>query len=258
MSELPPVMPPTIVGFHSVELAVEDVRHAEASIARVLGIKSDLDHSFQLDNVRLALCLWPSAREAVQAFSMVSHASEEHRESVRYRIGSCVSGSLSAVSLSDLEIAPVEARSTRESSSTAGWERDPAVIFGLDHLVIRSRDVDETVAFYRDQLGLRVLFDREFPQWKVRLCMLRVGDAVLEIAGSLGDDAATTATEAGDRDRLWGLTWRVGDLDSAHSRLQEQGIDVSRPRAGRRPGTRVLTVRESTCGVPTLLIQPVL
>ena len=27
-------------------------------------------------------------------------------------------------------------------------------------------------------------------------------------------------------------------------------------RAGRKPGTRVMTVRNGTCGVPTLLVQP--
>ena len=34
------------------------------------------------------------------------------------------------------------------------------------------------------------------------------------------------------------------------------GVDVSEVRAGRKPGTRVMTVRNGTCGVPTLLVQP--
>jgi hypothetical protein len=33
------------------------------------------------------------------------------------------------------------------------------------------------------------------------------------------------------------------------------GVDVSEIRAGRKPGTRVMTVRNGTCGVPTLLVE---
>jgi hypothetical protein len=33
-------------------------------------------------------------------------------------------------------------------------------------------------------------------------------------------------------------------------------VDVSDIRTGRKPGTRVLTVRNGTCGIPTLLVEP--
>ena len=39
-------------------------------------------------------------------------------------------------------------------------------------------------------------------------------------------------------------------------RLAEAGVDVSEVRNGRKPGTRVMTVRSGTSGVPTLLVQP--
>jgi catechol 2,3-dioxygenase-like lactoylglutathione lyase family enzyme len=134
-------------------------------------------------------------------------------------------------------------------------------VVGLDHLVVRSRDVDATRAFYAEVLGLRVLFDREFADCGVRLCMLRVDDAVLEIAGRLGTaapgkDPKSSEVETTERDRIWGLTWRVGDADAARSRLAGLALDVSPVRAGRRPGTRVFTVRDGTCGVPTLIIEP--
>ena len=59
-----------------------------------------------------------------------------------------------------------------------------------------------------------------------------------------------------DNDRLWGLSFRVRDADAARGRLMDTGFDVSEVRDGRKPGTRVLTVRDGTCGVPTLILQP--
>jgi hypothetical protein len=64
------------------------------------------------------------------------------------------------------------------------------------------------------------------------------------------------ASIADGRDRLWGLSWRVADADAAHARLAAAGLDVSEVRAGMKPGTRVFTVRDGTCGVPTLMIEP--
>jgi hypothetical protein len=58
------------------------------------------------------------------------------------------------------------------------------------------------------------------------------------------------------RDRLWGLSFRVDDIAAARGRMLAAGIDVSEPRAGRKPGTQVATVRSGTCGVPTILLQP--
>jgi hypothetical protein len=73
----------------------------------------------------------------------------------------------------------------------------------------------------------------------------------IEIAQPLGEVAIP-----GETDQLWGLSWRVPDADAARARLLSAGVDVSEVRKGRKPGTRVLSVKDGTCGVPTLLIEP--
>jgi hypothetical protein len=55
---------------------------------------------------------------------------------------------------------------------------------------------------------------------------------------------------------LWGLSWRVADIDATRTRLMAAGIDVSEVRTGRKPGTRVLSARSGTCGIHTLLVEP--
>jgi hypothetical protein len=51
------------------------------------------------------------------------------------------------------------------------------------------------------------------------------------------------------------MSWRVADADATRARLISDGIDASDVRTGRQPGTRVLTVRSGTCGIPTLLVE---
>jgi len=132
---------------------------------------------------------------------------------------------------------------------------EAAAVSGLDHAVVQTRDADATIALYAEGLGLRLALDKSFPDWGMRLVFLRVGGVTVEIAQPL--DGATEEVRAdAERDHFWGLSWRVPDADAARARLLETGVDVSEVRKGRKPGTRVLSVRGGSCGVPTLLIEP--
>jgi catechol 2,3-dioxygenase-like lactoylglutathione lyase family enzyme len=128
-----------------------------------------------------------------------------------------------------------------------------SAVQALDHVVVRSSDPEAARRLYGEALGLRLALDRSFEAWGLRLIFFRVGGATVEIAAALGRDAAEPDPE---RDRLFGLSWRVGDADAARLRLVEAGLDVSEVRPGRRPGTRVASVRSGTCGVPTLILAP--
>lgn len=128
---------------------------------------------------------------------------------------------------------------------------EAATVSGIDHAVVRSSDADAAIALYGDGLGLRLALDRSFPDWGMRLVFFRVGGVTIELAQPLAGDPSL-----GAGDRLWGLSWRVPDADAAHARLLAAGVDVSPVRKGRKPGTRVLSVRDGSCGVPTLLLEP--
>ena len=125
-----------------------------------------------------------------------------------------------------------------------------ATVFALDHAVVRTPDPEAAKALYGEGLGLRLALDRSFEQWGARLLFFRVGGVTVEIAAQLGEKPA----EGGD-DRLWGLSYRVTDADAARARLADAGFDVSEVREGRKPGTRVLTVRDGTLGIPTLMLE---
>lgn len=154
----------------------------------------------------------------------------------------------------------IQRTSPDEVLPTAAPLGDPsAAVVGLDHAVVQSPDPDATRTLYGEKLGLRLALDREFPQWGARLLFFRLGGVTVEIAARLpgaDTDAAPPEFAAeGDGDRLWGLSYRVGDADAARARLTDAGLDVSEVRKGRRPGTRVFTVRDGTLGIPTLMLE---
>ncbi len=121
----------------------------------------------------------------------------------------------------------------------------------------RHRDPERAAALYGARLGLDMALDRSHPDWG-RLMFFRCGDLIVEVTHRPGKpvNAAQEAHQDKQHDRLRGMCWRVADIDATHARLAGAGVDVSEVRTGRKPGTRVMTVRSGTCGVPTLLVQP--
>lgn len=113
----------------------------------------------------------------------------------------------------------------------------------LDHVVLRSGHMERAAALCGARLGLELRLEREMGG---RLYLFfRCADAIVEIAEETG----------AMRDRVWGLSWRVDNADAAHARLAAAGLDISEVRAGMKPGTRVFTVRNGSCGVPTLMLE---
>ncbi len=246
---------------HSISLSVNSLERSSDNYEALLGRQgrsTETGVSFELNNVELKLHSGSSDRasgsaseptdEGICTFALATDTG------ALFAIDRGVEQTLNATELGHLlqpgSVRPQQAESI--SPRAASVSDDLSAVQGLDHLVIQSQDVDATRALYEHHFGLRVLFDREFEQWNMRLCMCRVGDAVLEIAGKLGSNASTGED---NRDHLWGITWKVGDVTEAHSRLVTSGFDVSNVRPGRKPGTSVLTVRDRTHGVPTLLIE---
>lgn len=118
-------------------------------------------------------------------------------------------------------------------------------VSALDHIVIRSSNFDRAAALFGARLGLDMRLDREAVGR--RLMFFGCGDAIVEIAQFPEEQM----------DSFWGLSWRVADADAARDRLAVAGVNVSEVRTGAKPGTRVFTVRDQSCGVPTLMIEAI-
>jgi catechol 2,3-dioxygenase-like lactoylglutathione lyase family enzyme len=140
-----------------------------------------------------------------------------------------------------------ESESELLTLSSAG----PGELSGLDHVVVMSPDLEASKRLFGERLGLRLALDRSFEKRGIRLIFFRVGGVTLEVGGRIEAEAQPDSP-----DRFGGLAYRVADADAARARLVAAGFDVSEVRDGFKPGTRVFTVRDRSCGVPTLVIEP--
>jgi len=126
---------------------------------------------------------------------------------------------------------------------------EAAAIPALDHIVVHTPNPDRALGLYGAKFGLDLRLDRANEAWGARQLFFRCGEAVFEVGASL------KAPVSDAPDRFGGLAWRVADPDAAQARIAAAGFDVSEVRKGRKPGTKVFTVRDAPAGVPTLMLS---
>jgi len=215
----------------------------------------------QLDSVQIGV---PDLDEAARAYTLLLGGAPIHLPNAarRFQLGR------GAV---ELEGGEPGVHSIRFIGPPAQWPTDRAAYYGLnvivdehdrapaaapdavdaiDHVVLRTANPDRAIALWRDRLGLRLAFDREFPARGLRLIFFRSGGITLEFAS-----AFPAPTGASGDDHFYGLSYRVHDLEARRDRLIAAGVDVTAIRPGFKPGTTVASVRSGTAGVPTLLLE---
>jgi catechol 2,3-dioxygenase-like lactoylglutathione lyase family enzyme len=119
-------------------------------------------------------------------------------------------------------------------------------IAGVDHVVVNTRCAEAAKTFYGEQLGIRLALEQNVPEWGGTQLFFRASSMSVEVIAS---------EKAAEQDELWGLALKTDNIEATHARLSEQGVEISKIRDGRKPGTRVCTAKSHTLGVPTLLIE---
>ena len=274
-----------ITGLDHVVLLVGDINAAAAAyqtlFARAPAWRNSGDGAervlFTLDNMTLELMSPDGDGATADRIRAVIAEQGEGLASICFRTGDIAKmhRRLDRLTLKPEPVAEAESRDTT-SGATLSWKRTcaateatrgvrmfflelakerplsvrtvPASVAAMDHVVVSTADPERAAALYGARLGLDMALDRAHADWG-RLMFFRCGDLIVEVVHRRGKD-----TDA-KHDRLWGLSWRVADIDATRARLVSSGVDVSDVRTGRKPGTRVLTVRDGTCGIPTLLVE---
>lgn len=246
-----------------VTLGVTSPDAANLAYATLLGrppASEGLAACMQLANVRLEFVAKPSAAGeglAGVAFAVGDLTKARHlleRRALRVHQVAADSGKgrlhIATDSTHGVPVSLIERNATAVPASLLPAADADAAVSALDHVVIRTPNPERAVALYAGRLGLSLRLDRSERSWGARLLFFRCGDLIVEVAHDL------KAGVSDEPDRLWGLSWRVPDIARAHARVKAAGIEISDIRIGRRPGTRLFTVRSHTAGVPTIMIGP--
>jgi len=250
----------------TIKLNAVDVGGAATSIERLLGrsgIIGEESAGFRLDNVAVELSLSESGTDGLTGLTFeVANADEAFRTCQRRALSP-----QSPVAFAEADGAtlregrhvdldptatfgvPVTLVEYAGKQATQPSARPEGAVTGLDHVVIRTTHPNRAAALYGARLGLDMRLDRTEPKWGARLMFFRCGDLIVEVVHNLNEEPSDAP------DKLWGLSWRVANADAAHARLKSSGFDVSEIRTGRKPGTRVFTVRNNTLSVPTLIVE---
>lgn len=118
----------------------------------------------------------------------------------------------------------------------------------VDHVVLYTSSAQGCIDLFGEPgLAMRLALDQNKPEWGGRMLFFRSGKMTLEIiepnAGLEGDDY------------FWGIAYQVSDIDGTCQHITHAGGVVSPPRAGRKPGTRVATLKSHDVGIATLLVE---
>jgi catechol 2,3-dioxygenase-like lactoylglutathione lyase family enzyme len=127
---------------------------------------------------------------------------------------------------------------------------EASAVSALDHVVISARSGDRALALWGARLGLDLRLDRSNTAWGARQMFFACGGLVMEVVLRLGEAETTDQPDAFN-----GLAWGAADADAVQGRLSGLGFNVSEVRNGRKPGTRIFTLREGVPFSPTVVLQ---
>jgi methylmalonyl-CoA/ethylmalonyl-CoA epimerase len=126
----------------------------------------------------------------------------------------------------------------------------------IDHIGIAVKNLDETVAFYRQVIGLEVSSSEVFNGMKI--AFLRIGDSELELLEDLTPDGAIARHVAKRGEGMQHVAYRVDDIEQALQDMRTKGIELidERPRPGARNARVAFLHPRSTKGVLIEFVEP--
>jgi methylmalonyl-CoA/ethylmalonyl-CoA epimerase len=127
----------------------------------------------------------------------------------------------------------------------------------IDHIGIAVQSIDATLPFYRDILNMPVVGVEEVAEQKVRVAMLGIGEAKIELLEPTSEESPIAKFLEKSGPGIHHIAYEVDDIESAIAGLLSKGARMidEKPRGGAH-GARIAFVHpKSSNGVLTELCQ---
>jgi methylmalonyl-CoA/ethylmalonyl-CoA epimerase len=104
----------------------------------------------------------------------------------------------------------------------------------IDHIGIAVKNLDETMKFYADALGLKTISTEVVEDQKVRIAFIPVGDSEVELIESTSPDGPVAKFIESRGEGLQHIAFRVENVEEALQELKSKGIRLidEKPRKG--------------------------
>jgi methylmalonyl-CoA/ethylmalonyl-CoA epimerase len=126
----------------------------------------------------------------------------------------------------------------------------------IDHIGIAVKNLDDTVAFYRQVMGLEVSATEVLNG--IKIAFLRIGDSDLELLEDLTPDGVIARHVATRGEGMQHVAYRVDNIEQALQDVRAKGIALidERPRLGARHARVAFLHPKSTRGVLIEFVEP--
>ncbi len=104
----------------------------------------------------------------------------------------------------------------------------------IDHIGIAVKNLDETLAFYQDVLGLELQGTEVVEEQKVRVAFLPVGDTEVELLESTSEDGPIAKFIEKNGEGVQHIAFRVDNIEEAIAYMISKGMKMidEKPRYG--------------------------
>lgn len=128
----------------------------------------------------------------------------------------------------------------------------------IDHIGVAVEDLDESIALYRDRLGMREQHRQTVEEFGVEAALLEIGGSHVELLTPIRPDTAVARFLERSGPGMHHVAYRTDDIDRALGRLREAGLRLidEQPRTGIRDSRVAFVHPKSTGGVLTEIVQP--
>ncbi|MBU5257270.1 methylmalonyl-CoA epimerase [Tissierella praeacuta] len=127
----------------------------------------------------------------------------------------------------------------------------------VDHIGIAVKNLNETLRFYEDILGMKSVNEEVVEEQKVKVAFLPIGDTEVELLESTEEDGPIAKFIEKKGEGIQHIAYRVDDIEKAIEEMKEKGIKMidEKPRYGAGGAKIAFLHPKSTFGVLIELCQ---
>lgn len=127
----------------------------------------------------------------------------------------------------------------------------------IDHIGIAVKNLNETLNFYENILGLKSAGTETVEEQKVKVAFLPVGDTEVELLESTEEDGPIARYIAKNGEGVQHIAYKVNDIEKAIDEMKNKGIRMidEKPRFGAGGAKIAFCHPKSTYGVLIVLCQ---